>query len=352
MTDLARQLELASNSDYFSAVHIADYLERFSAEQADTCRRLADQCKESVKRIFLVGSGGSYANLLSVKYLFDRLAPLACEAIPSYELIWRKPFLLDSQALVVLASFSGETEDTLAALRYAKQRGARTVVIVRNPMSSLGCEADVVIPYDSPACYEAPIVGLSFFLAQLSEGTARADEGAAVAQALVGLPELLRRVLAAEELRAEARAREFLYSNHMYVLGAGPLSALAYKVALSVLMENVRIGGTYCDACEFRHGPAEALERTKPEMMFLLGTDESRPMTLRTIDFCRANAGRILVYDAADFGDCHPLLTPLVMNSVLQWFVVYSALLRGITDLDERVFMGHNVLAADGAQWP
>jgi fructoselysine-6-P-deglycase FrlB-like protein len=147
-------------------------------------------------------------------------------------------------------------------------------------------------------------------------------------------------------------AREFLHCTHMYVLGAGPLSALAYKVALSVLMENVRIGGTYCDACEFRHGPAEALERTKPDMMFLLGTDESRSMTLRTLDFCRRNGARILVYDAAEFGDCHPLLTPLVMNSVVQWFVVYSAILRGILDLDERVFMGRNVLAQDGAGWP
>jgi fructoselysine-6-P-deglycase FrlB-like protein len=123
-------------------------------------------------------------------------------------------------------------------------------------------------------------------------------------------------------------------------------------VALSVLMENVRIGGTYCDACEFRHGPAEALERVKPDMMFLLGTDESRSVTQRTLDFCREQGARTLVYDAAEFGDCHPLLTPLVMNSVVQWFVVYSALLRGILDLDERVFMGHNVLAEGGAVWP
>jgi fructoselysine-6-P-deglycase FrlB-like protein len=60
----------------------------------------------------------------------------------------------------------------------------------------------------------------------------------------------------------------------------------------------------------------------------------------------------VLVFDAAEFDGCHPLLTPLVMNSVVQWFVVYSALLRGILDLDERVFMGHNVLAQGGAVWP
>jgi hypothetical protein len=60
-----------------------------------------------------------------------------------------------------------------------------------------------------------------------------------------------------------------------------------------------------------------------------------------------------MVYDAAEYGDdVHPLLAPIVMNSHTQWLIVYSAILRGITDLDERVFMGHNVLATGGAQWP
>jgi fructoselysine-6-P-deglycase FrlB-like protein len=351
MTDLAHYVDVAKTSDYFSGARIADDLERFVGDQGDACRRLADE-SESVRRVFLVGSGGSYANWLSIKYLFDQLAPLPCEAVPSYELIWRDSSFVDAESLVILASFSGETEDTVAALRFAQAHGAKTVGIVRSANSTIGREADLVIPYESAACYEAPMVALCLYLARVSEGTPRAEEAAAMAASLAELPASLRRILAVEELRAESMAREFLHCTHMYVLGAGPLSALAYKVALSVLMENVRIGGTYCDACEFRHGPAEALERTKPDMMFLLGTDESRSMTLRTLDFCRKNGARILVYDAAEFGDCHPLLTPLVMNSVVQWFVVYSAILRGILDLDERVFMGRNVLAQDGAGWP
>ena len=56
--------------------------------------------------------------------------------------------------------------------------------------------------------------------------------------------------------------------------------------------------------------------------------------------------------DAADFGDVHPLLVPLVMNSHTQWLIVYSAILRGITNLDDRVFMGRHVLATGGATWP
>jgi fructoselysine-6-P-deglycase FrlB-like protein len=117
-------------------------------------------------------------------------------------------------------------------------------------------------------------------------------------------------------------------------------------------MENIRIGATYSDACEFRHGPVEALERLRPDVMFLLGTDDSRGMSLRTLDICRENGANLLVYDAADLGDVHPLLTPIVMNPILQWFIVYSAILRGILDLDDRVFMGHQVLSVGGARWP
>ena len=136
----------------------------------------------------------------------------------------------------------------------------------------------------------------------------------------------------------------------MYVLGSGPLAPLAYKVALTVVMENIRIGGTFCDAMEFRHGPAEALERSQFDAMVLLGTDESRPIAQGTLDFLERHGARTLVYDAADYGEIHPLLTPLVINSMTQWFIVYSAVLRGITDLDARVFMGHGVLT--DAPWP
>ena len=61
----------------------------------------------------------------------------------------------------------------------------------------------------------------------------------------------------------------------------------------------------------------------------------------------------MLVFDAADYPGLHPQLAPFLLLVPLQWFTVYSALLRGITDLDERVFMGHRLLAAGrDATWP
>ena len=146
--------------------------------------------------------------------------------------------------------------------------------------------------------------------------------------------------------RAEERAREFLDSRHLYVLGAGVLAGLAYKLAYNIVMENMRIGAAFIDASEFRHGPCEALERTRLDMLVLIGSDWSRPQTLRTLEACQRAGARTLVYDAADFGEVHPWLTPLVAYPAVEPFVIYSAVLRGVVDLAPRVQMGGRGLYA------
>jgi fructoselysine 6-phosphate deglycase len=352
MSQLQANIDRAKESLYFSGARIDEHLDTFMRAQRDLCSDLADGFRSRHRQLFLVGSGGSFASMQTASYLLDGVLDVPVAPVASYELLWRQHVRLDSEALVVLASYSGETEDTVAALRRARSCGARTVAIVGKAKSTMAFEADVVIPYDSGAIFEVPIVAMIMFAAAAAEGTPAAQAARDLDGALDALPDLLRRSLDAEERRAEGRARALLYADHLYVLGGGPLSPLAYKLAMSVVMENVRIGATYSDAAEWRHGPAEALERLRAPFVVLLGTDASRSVTQRTLEFCVANGSDVHVYDAADFGELHPLLTPLVMNSHTQWLVVYSAILRGITDLDERVFMGHGVLATEGAQWP
>lgn len=352
MHDLERHVGEAQESLYFSGAQIDAHLSAFLAEQREACIELGRSTAPSVKHLYIVGSGGSYAAALTAKYVLDSALGIPIDAVASYELIWRDGARLGAHALVVLTSYSGETEDTVAALRYARDRGARTVAIVGKPESTMGAEADVVISYDSGAIYEIPIIALILIGSGLAEGTPAAAALAPLVAGIDPLPGILRRTLDIESTRAEGRARDLLHDQHLYVLGCGPLSPLAYKVAMSVIMENLRIGATYSDAAEWRHGPAEALERLRGTFVALLGTDASREVTLRTIEFCESNGSRVMIYDAADFGDVHPLLTPIVMNSHTQWLIVYSAILRGITDLDDRVFMGRHVLASGGAQWP
>ena len=352
MSQLESLVERAKQSDLFTAPRLAADLDRFLREHGDPLRELTREARASgVQTAFFVGSGGSWASMYSGKYLCDRLTTLATDVSLSYELIWRTPRRLGPDSIVFIASWSGGTEDTLAALRHAKAAGARTVALVRSADSPIGREADVCIAYESTALYALPMAAVTLFALEWArlEGNGAADE---ITQGMALLPELIDGSFARDQARGEALAREYLPSQILYCVGAGPLYGLAYKFALTVYMENIRTHGSVIESAEFRHGPAEMLERQRPDMSFLLGTDESRALTERSLEVARTRGANTFVFDAADYPGLHPLLAPFVLKVPLQWFVVYSALLRGIDDLDERVLMGRNVLAEGGATWP
>lgn len=341
-------VQRAKASEYFSGARLGDDLERFLAAKSEACRELGRRLA-GVRQLYFVGCGGSLATLQTARYALDGLLDVPVDVLHGYDLVWRAPARLGPDSAVVLASYSGETEDIVAALRFAKERGARTIAIVGGESggsSTLATECDETIDYGSAAIFEAPVAALVHVAAGM---TAAAEE---LARALDDVPAATRAAFAIEEERAEERARAMLSSRHLYVLGTGPLAPLAYKVALTVVMENIRIGGTWCDASEFRHGPAEGLERSQADALVLLGTDESRTMSERTLAFLTEHGARTQVFDARDYPEVHPLLTPLVLNLATQWFTVWSAILRGIDDLDERVFMGRHVLAQGGHRWP
>jgi len=275
--------------------------------------------------------------------------------LTSYELVWRDPPRLDARALVFLASYSGATEDTLAALRHANARGAHTVALVRRRPSPMASEAAEVVDYDSTALYVMPLAAVTLFaleLALLTDSLRRGEAEAALAQ-LPNLAAVLGRAYRENQTPAAEWARRFLSSNLLYVLASGPNFGLGYKFALTVFMENIRVNGSIIEGAELRHGPVEAFERQRADIVALVGTDESREMTLRSIEVAEASGARVLRVDAAEYPGLHPLLAPFVLLVPLEWFTVYSAILRGITDLDERVYMGHRVLAAGpDATWP
>jgi fructoselysine 6-phosphate deglycase len=356
VADLTALVDAARRSELFTAPRLEADLPRFLDEHGDRIRQLARRAAAGeFEHVYFVGSGGSWANMYTGKYLLDRFTRVTSDVLTSYELVWRQPPRLDSRALVFLASYSGATEDTLAALRHANSVGAHTVAIARRRPSPMASEAAEVLDYDSTALYILPLAAVTLFALELArqvEGPKRDEAEAALAQ-LPELPVMLGSAYRDGEAAGLEQARRFLSSTSMTVLAAGPLFGLGYKFALTVFMENIRVDGSIIEAAELRHGPVEAFERQRLDIVALLGTDESRAMTQRSIDIAIASGSRVLVLDAADYPGLHPLLAPFVLLVPLQWFTVYSALLRGITDLDERVFMGHRVLATGpDATWP
>jgi fructoselysine-6-P-deglycase FrlB-like protein len=356
VVDLAALVEAARESELFTSPRLEADLPRFLGERGAALDALAGRVAAGeFDHVYFVGSGGSWANMFSGTYLLDRLTRVTSSVLTSYELVWRDPSRLGPRALVFLASYSGATEDTLAALRHANARGAHTVAIVKRRPSPMAAEAAQVLDYDSPALYILPLAAVTRFgleLARLTNGP-RQDEVAAARAQLDELPVILGNAYRESEAPAHEWARRFLSSTSLTVLASGPLYGLGYKFALTVFMENIRVNGSIIEAAELRHGPVEALERQRLDIVALVGTDASRDVTLRSIRVAEENGARVLVLDAADYPGLHPLLAPFVFLVPLQWFTVWSALMRGITDLDERVFMGHRVLATGpDATWP
>jgi fructoselysine-6-P-deglycase FrlB-like protein len=351
--DIKQLVDTARNSTLFTAPVLADDLERFLNEKGEMIRALAKEAVESkVEHIYWVGGGNSWVNLYSGKYILDKYTDMTSDCLISYEFIWRNPARLAKKTWVIGASFSGATEDTVAAMRFAKEKGAKTIALVKAADSLMGKESDVVIDYNSKALYILPLAAAYLFSLEVArlKGAKGVEE---VISELYKLPALFRKQYVEEEPKAKLLAEKYLNEHSFYVLASGPLYGIGYKFGLTVFMENMRVNGSFMDASEFRHGPVEMLDREKPTIVILKGMDESRPMVDRVEALAASAGAKILKYDTADYQKFNPLLAPFVLMIPLQWFAVYSSLLRNITDLDQRVFMGHGVMGkGKGITWP
>lgn len=343
----------AIESTLFTAPVQGVDLKKFLDKQTVAIKALAAKAiEDKIEHVYWVGAGNSRVNLLTGKELCDRFTNLPSDCYYSYEFIWRNPQRLNRKSLVFLASFSGGTEDTVSALRFAKQKGAYTVAFLNKADSLMGREADTAIAYESKALFSLPLAAA--FIFTLEYARLNGNDGTEKIMAdLHKLPDLLTSQYASEKDAGLALAEKFKNQELIYTLADGPLFGLGYKFGLTVFMENMRVNGSFMEAAEFRHGPAEMLDRHQPAFVVLKGNDDSRPMIERIIELLKAKEVPLIEFDAARFNPMHPLLDPFLVKIPLQWFAVYSAYLRGIYDLDERVLMGKGLMGkGSGITWP
>ncbi len=330
---------------------LRSYLRRLEGEVA---LPVDDFDLEGVRRVTIVACGTSYYAGLVAKYWFEQFARVPVDIDFASEFRYREP-VLEPGGLALFISQSGETADTLAALRHARAEGQRIAVVCNVPTSTMAREADLLL-----ATHAGPEIGVAStkaftcqlaVLAALAANLARAkgrlsrEAERVLVRHLSEAPASLNAALAYDEAIQEmahviAGARDVLY------LGRGPDYPLALEGALK-LKEISYIHAEGYAAGEMKHGPIALIDDNVPVIVIA----PSGPLfekTVSNMQEVQARGGRVVLisdYDGiAEAGDgcmatitmpkVHPLIAPLVYAIPVQLLAYHVAVAKG-TDVDQ-----------------
>ena len=307
-----------------------------------------------IKRVTIVACGTSYYAGMVAKYWFEQFARVPVDIDVASEFRYRAP-VMEPGGLMIVISQSGETADTLAALRHAKAEGQTIAAVVNVPTSSMAREADLLLPtHAGPeigvastkafTCQLAVLAALAANLARAKGKLSPADERSLVKH-LAEAPAALNAALAYDEAieamsGAVAGARDVLY------LGRGTDYPLALEGALK-LKEISYIHAEGYAAGEMKHGPIALIDENVPVIVIA----PSGPLfdkTVSNMQEVQARGGKVVLisdYDGIQAAgeNCvatitmpkvHPLIAPLVYAVPVQLLAYHVAVAKG-TDVDQ-----------------
>ena len=308
----------------------------------------------SIKRVTIVACGTSYYAGMVAKYWFERFARLPVDIDVASEFRYRDP-VLEAGGLAIFISQSGETADTLAALRHCKAAKQTIAVVVNVPTSTIAREADLLLPtHAGPeigvastkafTCQLAVLAALAVHLA-VKRGLISHEEEMEIVGQLDETPAALNAALAHDEDIAKiapliAPARDVLY------LGRGPDYPLALEGALK-LKEISYIHAEGYASGEMKHGPIALIDDKVP-VIVLAPSGPLFEKTVSNMQEVRARGGKIvLISDAEGIAEAgegclatiempkvHPLIAPMVYAVPVQLLAYHVALAKG-TDVDQ-----------------
>ena len=260
---------------------------------------LTDEELLQIQRIVLTACGTSWHAALIGEYMLEELARIPVEVEYASEFRYRNP-ILDEHTLVIGISQSGETADTLAAVREARQRGAHTVGIVNVVGSTVAREveggtylhAGPEIGVASTKAFTCQVVALAQITLRLGRLRAMSVlQGREFVQALRRLPEQVEQVLGASA-GIERIAAEFIRSQHALYLGRGYNFPVALEGALK-LKEISYIHAEGYPAAEMKHGPIALIDDLMP-VVFIAPRDAVYQKILSNVAEVKARRGRVL----------------------------------------------------------
>ncbi len=308
----------------------------------------------SVKRITIVACGTSFYAGMVAKYWFEQFARVPVDIDVASEFRYRAP-VLEPGGLALFISQSGETADTLAALRHARSEGQKIAVVVNVPTSTMAREADLLL-----STHAGPEIGVAStkaftcqlaVLAALAANLARAkgrlsrDEERVIVRHLAEAPAALNGALAYDEAIQNmahhvAEARDVLY------LGRGPDYPLALEGALK-LKEISYIHAEGYAAGEMKHGPIALVDDAVP-IIVIAPSGPLFDKTVSNMQEVQARGGKVVLisdYDGVEAAGegciatitmpkVHPLIAPLVYAIPVQLLAYHVAVAKG-TDVDQ-----------------
>jgi glucosamine--fructose-6-phosphate aminotransferase (isomerizing) len=308
---------------------------------------ITDEDLLKVQRIVITACGTSWHSGLIGEYMMEELARIPTEVEYASEFRYRNP-IVDEHTLVVGISQSGETADTLAALREAKRRGARTLGLVNVVGSTIAREVDggiylhagPEIGVASTKAFTSQIAALA--LLTLKMGRLRALsilQGREVVRSLAKLPDLVATVLA-KAPEVEQIAERLQRATNVLYLGRGYNFPVALEGALK-LKEISYIHAEGYPAAEMKHGPIALIDDLMP-VVFIAPTDAVHQKVVSNVEEVKARGGRVIAIategDAAlarladhriEIPETLDLLTPVLSVLPLQLLAYYIAVRRG-----------------------
>jgi glucosamine--fructose-6-phosphate aminotransferase (isomerizing) len=307
-----------------------------------------------IGRLTLLACGTAHHAGLIAKYWLETLARVPVEADIASEFRYRAPAMPHDGAAIVISQ-SGETADTLAALRYCREAGQKIIAVVNQPESTIAREADVVLPtlagpeigVASTKAFTTQLAVLAAFTIALARarGTIDAAEEARLAGQLAEVPSRASEVLHHDESIQEIAAAIALARDVLY-LGRGTSYPLALEGALK-LKEISYIHAEGYAAGEMKHGPIALIDDNVP-VVVVAPPDGLFDKTLSNVEEVIARGGRVvMISDAAGiarlegrcaFGiavpQCAPFVAPLLYAIPVQLLAYHTAVLKG-TDVDQ-----------------
>ena len=313
----------------------------------------ADEIFKEIEHVQIIACGTSYHSGMVARYWLEAHAGVSCNIEIASEFRYRKSHV-PKNAMIVTISQSGETADTLAALRLAKELGYRSSLTICNvPGSSLVRESDLAfmtkagaeIGVASTKAFTTQLVGLMMMTLALGKHHGMSvEDQKAMASALVTLPNKVEEVLALAD-SIEDLAEDFADKHHSLFLGRGDQYPIAMEGALK-LKEISYIHAEAYAAGELKHGPLALIDAEMPVIVVAPKNDLIEKLK-SNVEEVRARGGLMYVFadnDAKFDSDetmkvinvphCDDLIAPIVYTLPLQLLSYYVAIIKG-TDVDQ-----------------